>query len=122
MKTIEKLEALKESKTSPFEQGINPSFYWAYHNTRRSGLELLNFGEMIWEVDLPEIIKLLDEYGIDRFTISSTFSGLVPLLYDLDEQGFRVAGTTQIESYSKNPVTDEPESIPALIMIRCFRY
>ena len=71
---------------------------------------------MIWEADLPEIIKLLDGYGIDRFTISSTFSGLVPLLYDLEEQGFKVAGTTNIESYTKNLVTDEPETIPALIM------
>ena len=85
-------------------------YYRLSISSNQSGTDL-SFSEM----------ELLEGLGYD-YDFYTNGSGLVPLLFDLDEQGFRVAGTTQIESYSKNPVTDVPESIPALIMIRCFHY
>lgn len=55
---IENLIANPEGKSFESEK-INPTFYWAYRNTRRTENILLDFDDVIWEKDVPDIVKNL---------------------------------------------------------------
>ena len=46
-----------------------------------------NFGEIIWDHDIPDMIRDLKKYGYHEFTISSTFSGLIHTIAELEKMG-----------------------------------
>ena len=111
MKPIRKFEeaiACKESrKLSDF--GINSTMFWAYRKSQEAGCEFLNFDDVIWNYDVAPIVEACQEEGIERITISSTFSSLVENLSFFDELGCKILGMTFVPTASG-------ARVPALVL------
>ena len=117
MKKIELFErAIAEQAASLKEWGINPTLFWAYRNSIMAGNEEINFEDVIWDYDIEEIVKTLKENGISVFTISSTFSSLIPTLAEFAKHGFKMAGLTEVKAKYTDWQTGKPAVIPAIKM------
>ena len=55
MKTIESLDAAW--KVTFEELGVHRAIYWAYRNSREADTETLDFEDVIWEQDIPGIVR-----------------------------------------------------------------
>ena len=99
-------------------EGINPTAFWAYRDSVRSENDLIDFHDVIWEEDIVAIADTLKENGIDEFTISCNFSGLIRSLVEFEKVGYRMAGTTEVNATYKDYATGEFAKIPALKMSR----
>ena len=117
MKKIELFErAIAEQTGSLKDYGINATLFWAYRNSITAGNEQIDFSETIWDADIPEITRTLKENGITEFTISSTFSSLIPTLAEFEKHGFRMAGLTEVKANYTDWQTQERAAIPAIRM------
>lgn len=117
MKEITKFEdAIRAQAKNLKELGINHTLFWAYRQSRENGNELVDFNEVIWDEDIKEIVETLRENDIAEFTISSTFSSLIPTLAAFEKLGCKMAGLTQTRSSHRNFRTDEYDLIPAIKM------
>ncbi len=117
MKKIELFErAIAEQAASLKEWGINPTLFWAYRNSITAGNDRIDFGEVIWDNDVGEIAETLKENGITEFTISSTFSSLIPTLAEFARNGFQMAGLTEVKANYTDFQTQEWAVIPAIRM------
>lgn len=117
MKKIELFEkAIKEEAASLSEYGINGTLFWAYRDSIRAGNDSIDFAETIWDRDIEEITKCLKENGITEFTISSTFSSLIPTLAEFEKHGFKMAGLTEVRAKYTDLNTGKNAVIPAIRM------
>ena len=117
MKRIELFErAIAEQAASLKEWGINPTLFWAYRNSIEAGNEEINFEDVIWDYDIEEIAETLKENGIGGFTISSTFSSLIPALAEFEKHGFRMAGLTEVKGKYPDWRTGKAAVLPAIRM------
>ena len=117
MKKIELFErAIAEQAASLKDWGINPTLFWAYRNSITAGNDQIDFSETIWDTDIEEITKTLKENGISEFTISSTFSSLIPTLAEFAKHGFQMAGLTEVRGNYTDWQTNERAVIPAIRM------
>lgn len=117
MKKIELFErTIAEKAGSLKEWGINPTLFWAYRNSITAGNDRIDFSETIWDSDIGEITKTLKENGISEFTISSTFSSLIPTLAEFAKHGFQMAGLTEVKANYTDFQTQERAVIPAIRM------
>ena len=117
MKRIERFEQAIENKVKDLRaEGINPTLFWAYRESIEAGNEKINFSECIWEQEIEDIANCLKENGILEFTISSTFSSLIPALAGFEKHGFKIAGLTKVRTRYKDYTTGEKAIIPAIIM------
>ena len=98
MKTIDKVEKVKNMNVLLEDVGINRTFYWAYIKTQETTNENLDFEDVIWESDVEGIIKNCKEFGLKEITISSRFSSLIDILAEFEKQGAKLAGLTQVTS------------------------
>ena len=117
MKKIELFErAIAEQAASLKDWGINPTLFWAYRNSITAGNDQIDFSETIWDTDIEEITKTLKENDISEFTISSTFSSLIPTLAEFAKHGFQMAGLTEVRGNYTDWQTNERAVIPAIKM------
>ena len=117
MKKIELFEkAIAEQAASLKDWGINPTLFWAYRNSITAGNDRIDFGEAIWDSEVGEIAETLKENGITEFTISSTFSSLIPTLAEFAKHGFQMAGLTEVKANYTDFQTQERAVIPAIQM------
>ena len=117
MKKIELFEkAIAERAASLKEWGINPTLFWAYRNSITAGNGRIDFGEAIWDNEVGEIAETLKENGITEFTISSTFSSLIPTLAEFAKHGFQMAGLAEVKANYTDFQTQERAVIPAIRM------
>ena len=117
MKKIKLFEdAIRNKCGNLKEAGINGTMFWAYRNSKEAGNELIDFNEVIWDYDVEEIVKTCRENGVEQFTISSTFSGLIRTLAEFEKHDCKVGGLTQVNARYTDIFTGEREIIPALIM------
>ena len=117
MKEIKIFEdAIRNGAKSLKELGINHTLFWVYRASKESGNDLIDFSEVIWDYDIEDIISTLRENGLTEFTISSTFSSLIPTLAEFEKRGCRMAGLTEVKSSHRNFRTDEYDLIPAIKM------
>ena len=117
MKKIELFErAIVEQAASLKDWGINPTLFWAYRNSITAGNGEIDFSETVWDSDIEEIAKTLKENGITEFTISSTFSSLIPTLAEFAKHGFQMAGLTEVKANYTDFQTQERAVIPAIRM------
>lgn len=117
MKRIELFErAIAEQAGSLKEWGINHTLFWAYRNSIEAGNEEINFEDVIWDYDIEEIAETLKENGIGSFTISSTFSSLIPTLAEFAKHGFQMAGLTEVKARYKDWKTGKAAVLPAIRM------
>lgn len=98
MKTIDKIEKVKNMNVLLEDVGINRTFYWAYIRTQETTNEILDFEDVIWESDVEGIIKNCKEFGLKEITISSRFASLIDILAEFEKQGAKLAGLTQVTS------------------------
>ena len=118
MKKIDLFEkAIAEQAASLKDWGINPTLFWAYRNSITAGNDQIDFSETIWDTDIEEITKTLKENGISEFTISSTFSSLIPTLAEFAKHGFQMAGLTEVRANYTDWQTNERAVIPAIRMV-----
>lgn len=114
MKTIDKIEKVKNMNVLLEDVGINRTFYWAYIRTQETTNEILDFNDVIWESDVEGIIKNCKEFGLKEITISSRFASLIDILAEFEKQGAKLAGLTQVTSRFYACGTNNYELINAL--------
>lgn len=118
MKKIDLFErAIAEQAKSLSDYGINGTMFWAYRKSLDVGNDLIDFNEVIWDEDVEVIAACMKDNGITEFTISSTFSGLIPTLAAFDKLGFKVAGVTEVNATYRDIFTNERARIPAVRMM-----
>lgn len=114
MKTIDKIEKVKNMNVLLEDVGINRTFYWAYIRTQETTNEILDFEDVIWESDVEGIIKNCKEFGLKEITISSRFSSLIDILAEFEKQGAKLIGLTKVTTRFYACGTNQPEIINAL--------
>ena len=118
MKKIDLFErAIAEQAGSLKDWGINSTTFWAYRKSIDAGNDLIDFSEVIWDDDIDAIVQTFTDSGITEFTISSTFSGLIPTLAAFDKHGFKMAGITEVNASYTDWQTGKRAKIPAIHMI-----
>ena len=114
MKTIDKIEKVKNMNVLLEDVGINRTFYWAYIKTQETTNENLDFEDVIWESDVEGIIKNCKEFGLKEITISSRFASLIDILAEFEKQGAKLIGLTKGTTRFYAWGTNQPEIINAL--------
>lgn len=114
MKTIDKIEKVKNMNVLLEDVGINRTFYWAYIRTQETTNENLDFEDVIWESDVEGIIKNCKEFGLKEITISSRFASLIDILAEFEKQGAKLIGLTKVTTRFYACGTNQPEIINAL--------
>ena len=89
-------------------ENINSTLYWAYRRSKERNAQYLDFSEVVWEEEVPEITKQLREFGKKKFTISSTFSSVIKVIAAFEENGCKLKGITYIP--------DGRETVPAFLL------
>ncbi len=116
MKRIEFLEEMREQEKKYSETQVNQTFGQAYFSARRNENNLLDFNDAIWEQDIDQITENLAEFEIREFTISSTYSGLIEIIAELDKRGWKIAGITEVNASYTDFMSGEHKIIPAFRM------
>ena len=116
MKKIEIFERAMNEGGSLKDYGINSTLFAAYRSCLETGNEYIDFNGVIWDYDIPEIIKALKENGISEFTISSTFSSLIETLAAFEKEGICMNGLTTVNARHTDWKTGEHARIPAIKM------
>ena len=98
MKRIELLDKAAETGAKYKDINVNPTFSQAYFYSLEAGNDLINFGEVIWDYDIDPIIENCRRFGIEAFTISSTFSSLILTIAELQKRGCKLDGLVEINS------------------------
>jgi hypothetical protein len=112
---IEDLKAKGNFKLS--DHKINFTTYWAYNNSLEAENETLDFSEVIWPQDIPEIVDFCKANGFEEITISSTFSSMITVLAKFEELGCKMAGLTKVNKRWTDIATGKHEQAPAIRMI-----
>ena len=113
-----KVEAIENAKNgmSWKDIGCNFTFGQAYLYSQKAGNELPNFGEVIWDDDIEEIIEDCRKFGVKEFTISSTYSNLITTMARFEKLGCTLDGIVKIKSRIADYHTGEHDTIPAFKM------
>ena len=98
MKRIEILDKAAEIGMKHKDIDVNPTFCQAYFYSIDAGNDLINFGEVIWDYDIDPILENCRRFGIEAFTISSTFSSLILTIAELQKRGCKLDGLVEINS------------------------
>ena len=114
MKTISKIEEIKNKGVKLEDVGINRTFYWAYIRTQETTNKTIDFADVIWENDIKGIISNCKEIGLNEITISSKFSSLIDILAEFEKQGAKLIGLTKVTTRFYACGTNQPEIINAL--------
>ena len=114
MKTIPKIEEIKNKGVKLEDVGINRTFYWAYIRTQETTNKTIDFADVIWENDIEGIISNCKEFELNEITISSKFSSLIDILAEFEKQGAKVKGLTKVTSRFIDCRTQEPEVLNAI--------
>lgn len=111
-------EALKNNNigSSSDPAAINYTLAFAYSESLAAGNQFLNFSGALFDQDISEIISELNDAGIDRITISSTFSGLLGILAKFEQEYWIVEGMTEVRANYKDIQTGEVALLPALML------
>ena len=113
MKHIEKLDAARGQKINFEELGVRGPFFWAYIYSREAETDTLDFEDLIWEQDIPSIIEDCQSFEIDRFTISCGMSSMAETIWELEKQGCRLIGMTEVNTRFTDWETNQRLRIPA---------
>ena len=105
-----------EDRISWKSLGFNPTFGQAYIDSLEAGNDLPNYGEVIWDCDIEQIIADCRRTGITEFTISSTFSSLIETIAEFQKRGCLLKGLIEINSRYTDRSTGEKRRIPAFLM------
>lgn len=99
-----------------FNDGINPTMYWAYRKSCDAENDILDFNDVIWEHDIQPIVDTCNKVGITEFTISSNFTGLLKTMYELEKRGFKVVSTTEVRASYMDFEKQDKAIVPAVLI------
>ncbi len=116
MKHIDILDRAAEQNMKISELGVNRTFCAAYFTSLEAGNDAPDFDEVIWDDDIEAIVADCRRFGITEFTVSSTFSSLIPALERFTELGCRMEGLTKVRARYTDWRTGEKEIRPAIKM------
>ena len=74
MKRIEIFEKAMNEGGSLKDYGINSTLFAAYRDCQETGNDNIDFNGVIWDYDIPEIVKALKENGISEVSLPYVFS------------------------------------------------
>ena len=115
MEKIKLFEDFKHKEIHDFfNDGINPTMYWAYRKSCDAGNDILDFNEVIWEHDIQPIVDTCNKVGITEFTISSQFTGLLKTIHELDKRGFKTVGVTEVRASYMDFYKQDNAIVPAV--------
>ena len=118
IKTYEEL--MNDPKQRAEAKDVNWTLYKAYRDSRKAGTDDLNFSDIIWDEDIESILVTCRKEGIERITISSTFSSLTEVLWELCQCGCSLDGMrsipTQFKRYDSEQDKEVTEYRPALVV------
>ena len=109
MKHIEKLDAAREKETSFEELGVHRTFFWAYVHSHEAEAETLDFEDVIWERDIPEIVESCRRFEINRFTISCGMSSMAETIWAFEQHSCCLIGMAQVNSRFTETTADWKE-------------
>lgn len=113
------IEGLDEPINTWNEQKRNTTnftLYMAYKQSKRIGLDLIDFDHVIWSSDVEAIAKTLRKNGIKAFTISAGSGDLVDRLADFENLGYRVAGLVKTKAVDFNGNLKETSALKMEIL------
>jgi hypothetical protein len=115
MEKIKLFEDFKHKEIHDFfNDGINPTMYWAYRKSCEAENDILDFNDVIWEHDIQPIVDTCNKVGITEFTISSNFTGLLKTIYELDKRGFKTVGVTEVRANYMDFYKQDKAIVPAV--------
>ncbi len=88
-------------------------FYKDYEDAQKRGNACIDFSECIWDKEIPQLVKDLKAYGIEEFTISSTYSGLVKTIWIFQQNGCTLEGLEEINGHCRDFKNGDYEKVPA---------
>ena len=89
--------------------------YRNYSISLDDGNKDLDFDDCIFENQVENICKLLKENEITKFTVSSTYSGLINLANKFQENDYYITGLTQITSQYTDFMSTNKRVVPAFV-------
>jgi len=113
MKHIEKLDATRGTKITFEELGVDRTFFWAYTYSCEAETEILDFNDVIWERDIPQIIESCRRFEINRFTISCGMSSMAETIWEFEKHGCRLIGMREVNGRNTDWQTGLRERKPA---------
>ena len=116
MKRINEFDSALESTQTAYNSGICGLLLKSYENTIEAKNELLDICDVIWEHDYDSLIRDMKKYGINEFTISSTFSTLFKAVQALIGRGCTLQGMKNVKDRFPRWTGGEYDLHPALLM------
>ena len=97
--------------------GDDPSkgYVWGHYATSREiGNAFLDFDGIVWPREIPGLVKVLREAGVEKFTLSDTSSGVMGAAWAFKKQGCLLEGLIEIND-RPDLFTRETLKKPALL-------
>lgn len=83
--------------------------YQLYSEARERGNEYIDLNDTIWDKQVKPLIDSLREYGIEKFTFSSSWSSAVETAWLFTQNGCRLEGLVEINSRHRAFMSEEYE-------------
>ena len=83
--------------------------YRLYSEAQERGNAYIDLNDTIWDDQVPALIGNLREYGIEKFTFSSTWSSAVETAWLFTQNGCTLEGLVEVNSPYTNTFTGERE-------------
>lgn len=93
---------------------VGNTFMYAYIKAIKTKNEFLDLGDFLWDGDVEEFLKNLDQFEITDITISDQSTALMRILKDFCDSGWSITGMVEVNSISINWETGEHERITAI--------
>ena len=103
---VKEFEDAMQSGNNP--AGFSFQVLRAYEESNDAGFDRINFGSIIEDRDITEVVASLRRTGIEEFTISNQSSGILGTLSGFEASGAVVMGLTKI--------TGRKGTVPAFLM------
>lgn len=91
-------------------------------NANERGNELIDIYDSIWESQLPTMLEAFRKFGIEQFTVSSTYSSMNETIWTLLQNGCELAGMVLVKSntmetiFEKDNIHEERKDVPAFLI------
>ena len=113
---MEKTNSVLENKEMVIDLGTHRDIYWGYHHAKRNGNEVIDFNDLKWPDEVPQIVDQLRTLNIQEFTISSTWTSLMDVLAAFSMENVEMQGMTQILTGDTDFETGMPIYKNAILM------
>lgn len=87
-----------------------------YETAQDVGNEFINVSEVYEYQDVPSMLKLFKEYGIEQFTFSSGWSSAIKAVWEFTQNGCVLEGMVEVNTIHTKFLSDEHEKVPAFLL------